>query len=285
MTTQSEAQPDGQILTRLDNGVATLTISRPARRNAYTTAMMQALKAAVEGSLADPACQVLVLRGDGASFSAGGDVHEFAQSLHLDAPARLASFESLVTRWVNPVILALRAAHQPVIAAVRGDCVGYGFSLMLASDLAIAADDAVFSTAGIGLAQPGAGGQSAFLVRTLGERRARELMWSGRRFDAHEAKSLGLIERVVPVADFDAAVEAEISRLASGPRHAYGEIKRLLTASAEAATGRPLVGQLAGQLADQLAAEAAAFGRCAATKDFAEAVESFIARRKPQFGR
>ncbi|MBC7207793.1 MAG: enoyl-CoA hydratase/isomerase family protein, partial [Methyloversatilis sp.] len=163
----------GRILTTLERGVATLTMSRPSRRNAYTTAMMQSLREAVERVLPDPECRVLLLRGEGGSFSAGGDVHEFSQSLPLDAPARLATFRALVENWVNPVILALRHAHQPVVAAVRGDCVGYGLSLMLASDIAIAADDAVFSTAGIGLAQPGAGGQSHFLVRALGERRAR----------------------------------------------------------------------------------------------------------------
>lgn len=276
MTTQADADAGGQIFTRLEGGVATLTMSRPARRNAYTAAMMQALKTAVESVLPDPACKVLVLRGDGASFSAGGDVHEFAQSLSLDTAARQASFEALVANWVNPVILALRAAHQPVLAAVRGDCVGYGFSLMLASDVAIAAEDAVFSTAGIALAQPGAGGQSFFLARAIGERRARELMWSARRFDAHEAKALGLVERVVPVADFDEAIDAETTRLTAGPRHAYAEIKRLLNASVEQMTGRTLP--------DQLVAEAAAFGRCAAGGDFAEAVDAFIARRKPRFG-
>lgn len=276
MTLSSPTHADGEILTRLEGGIATLVMSRPARRNAYTAAMMRALKTAVESVLPDPDCGVLVLRGDGASFSAGGDVHEFAQSLSLDVAARQASFEALVTNWVNPVIVALRAAHQPVLAAVRGDCVGYGFSLMLASDVAIAAEDAVFSTAGIALAQPGAGGQSAFLVRAIGERRARELMWSARRFDAHEAKALGLVEHVVPVVDFDAAVAAEAARLAAGPRHAYAEIKRLLNASVEQMAGRTL--------SHQLGAEAAAFGRCAASGDFAEAVNAFIARRKPLFG-
>lgn len=260
----------GTILSTLEGGVATLTMSRPSRRNAYTTAMMQSLREAVERVLPDPDCRVVVLRGEGSSFSAGGDVHEFSQSLPLDAPARLATFQAMVENWVNPVILALRAAHQPVLAAVRGDCVGYGFSLMLASDIAIAAEDALFSTAGIGLAQPGAGGQSHFLVRALGERRARELMWSARRFDAHEAKALGLIEQVVPVDRFDAVVAAEADRLASGPRHGWAEIKRLLNSS-----GQPL--------AQQLADEAAAFGRCAATGDFAEAVGAFIERRKPAF--
>jgi 2-(1,2-epoxy-1,2-dihydrophenyl)acetyl-CoA isomerase len=266
---------DGCILSRLEDGVATLTMSRPGRRNAYTAAMMQSLRQAVGTALADPACTVLVLRGDGATFSAGGDIHEFAQSLSLDVAARQASFEALVAEQVNPVILALRAAHQPVIAAVRGDCVGYGLSLMLASDVAIAADDAVFSTAGIALAQPGAGGQSAFLSRALGERRARELMWSARRFDAREARALGLIEHMAPVADFEALLDAEVARLRSGPRHAFAEIKRLLNAAGDRMSGPAL--------ADQLAAEAAAFGRCAAGADFAEAVGAFLARRKPRF--
>lgn len=272
MTEQTESDGDGRILTHFDGGVAVVTMSRPARRNAYSTAMMRALRLAVGAVLSDPACELLVLRGDGASFSAGGDVHEFAQGLTLEPAARQASFEALVADQVNPVILALRAAHQPVIAAVRGDCVGYGLSLTLASDFALAADDALFSTAGIALAQPGAGGQSAFLSRALGERRARELMWSARRFDAHEAKALGLVERVVPVADFEAALADEVARLTRGPLHAYAEIKHLLNAA-----GQPL--------ADQLAAEAAAFGRSAASADFAEAVQAFVARRRPQFGR
>jgi len=276
VTAQTDAGGDGRILTRFDGGVATLTMSRPSRRNAYSTAMMRALRLAVGEVLADPACEVLVLRGDGACFSAGGDVHEFSQSLALGPAARQASFEALVAEQVNPVILALRAAHQPVIAAVRGDCVGYGLSLMLASDFAVAAEDALFSTAGIALAQPGAGGQSSFLSRALGARRARELMWSARRFDAHEAKALGLVERVVPVADFEHALDAEVSRIARGPRHAYAEIKRLLNAAGDGAAGQPL--------ADQLAAEAAAFGRSTAGADFAEAVQAFVARRKPQFG-
>ena len=274
---QSGSNGDGCILTRFEDGVATLTMSRPARRNAYSTAMMRALRLAVGAVLSDPACELLVLRGDGASFSAGGDVHEFAQGLALAPAARQASFEALVAEQVNPVILALRAAHQPVIAAVRGDCVGYGLSLTLASDFALAADDALFSTAGIALAQPGAGGQSAFLSRALGDRRARELMWSARRFDAHEAKALGLVERVVPMADFEAALADEVTRLTRGPRHAYAEIKHLLNGAADGAAGQPL--------AAQLAAEAAAFGRSAASADFAEAVQAFVARRRPQFGR
>lgn len=258
---------EGRITSTLSDGIAVIRFDNVARRNAFTIAMLQALRGEVESRLADPACRVLVLRGEGGFFSAGGDINDFRQTLQLDAPARFDTFRALIENWVNPTILALRAAHQPVVSVVQGACAGYGMSLALASDLIVAAEDAVFSTAYTGIALPCDGGQSAFLVRALGERRARELMWSARRVDAAEARSLGLVEQVVPVAGLDAAVQATVARLANGPRHALAEIKRLLDPS----------------LAPQLAAEALAFARCAATMDFVEGINAFAERRVPVF--
>jgi 2-(1,2-epoxy-1,2-dihydrophenyl)acetyl-CoA isomerase len=269
MNDRSAAQA-GQILSRCDEGVATITISSPARRNAFSVAMLQDMRRAVEACLADPGCRVLVLRGADSSFSAGGDLNDFRSMLHLDAPARLATFHALIEHWVNPVILALRTAHQPVLSVVQGACAGYGLSLALASDCVLAAEDAVFSTAYTGIALPCDGGQSMFLARALGERRARELMWSARRIDAPEALALGLVEQVVPVSGLQAAAQARIEQLAQGPRHALAEIKRLLDVAAPA-------------LEAQLAAEALAFARCAATMDFAEGVAAFTERRTPAF--
>lgn len=263
-------QADGHILSACDHGVATITISNPVRRNAFSVAMLQAMRKAVETSLADPDCRVLVLRGAGGSFSAGGDINDFRATLYLEAPARLDAFRALIENWVNPVILALRRAHQPVLSVVQGACAGYGLSLALASDCVIAADDAVFSTAYTGLALPCDGGQSMFLMQALGERRARELMWSARRIAAAEALALGLIEQVVPVAGLEGAAQAHVDRLANGPRHALAEIKRLLGAAGPS-------------LEAQLAAEALAFARCAATMDFVEGVTAFADKRAPAF--
>jgi 2-(1,2-epoxy-1,2-dihydrophenyl)acetyl-CoA isomerase len=269
-SSQHTAGSEGRILARNEGGVATVTISSPSRRNAFTMAMLQDFRRAVEAQLADPACHVLVLRGAGGFFCAGGDINDFRAMLHLDSLARLHTFRVMIENWVNPVILALRAAHQPVVAVVQGACAGYGLSLALASDCVIASDDAVLSTAYAGIALPCDGGQSLLLTRAIGERRARELMWSARRVDAHEAHALGLIEQVVTEEELDAAVAAHVARLAHGPRHALAEIKRLLTGPAEV-------------LATQLAAEAQAFARCAATMDFVEGVTAFAERRPPVF--
>jgi 2-(1,2-epoxy-1,2-dihydrophenyl)acetyl-CoA isomerase len=261
---------EARIVSTLNDGVAVIEIDHPARRNAFTVAMLQALREQVEARLADPACRVLVLRGAGAHFSAGGDINEFHQAMHLDAPARLVTFRALIENWINPVILALRRAHQPVLSVVQGACAGYGLSLALASDFVLAAEDAVFSTAYTGIALPCDGGQSFFLARALGERRARDLMWSARRVDARPALAMGLIDEVVAVAGLDEAARALCARIAGGPRHALAEIKRLLEDED-------------GVLAARLEAEAVAFARCAATEDFVEGVNAFIERRKPAF--
>ena len=115
------------------------------------------------------------------------------------------------------------------------------------------------------------GGVSWFLPRTVGTRRALELLLLGDRFDAQMAQSIGLVSRAVPAAGLDAAVDAIVAQLRAGPRHSYGEIKRLVRASG----GNPLEAQLA--------LEAAAFARCSATNDFAEGVSAFLEKRRPQF--
>ena len=127
------------------------------------------------------------------------------------------------------------------------------------------------TTAYSAIALSGDGGASYFLPRIVGARKAAELLLLAERFDAAEALRLGLLTRVVPDAELEAAVDKLVSRLKSGPRHAYGEIKRLLSASHD------------NQLGEQLQAEAEAFARCAATGDFAEGVSAFLDKRAPVF--
>lgn len=165
----------------------------------------------------------------------------------------------------------LQSLPQPVIASVRGACAGFGLALMAGCDLAIAADDARFTTAYAGIALSGDGGASYFLPRIVGRRKAAELLLLAERFDAAEAARLGLVNRVVPTAELDAEVARMAARLRAGPRHAYAEIKRLLIESHDAA------------LEAQLQSEAEAFARCTATVDFGEGINAFFAKRKPAF--
>lgn len=262
---------DTLVLHDLREGVATLTLNRPQQLNALNVPMMQALRLAVERAVGDPAAHVIVIRGAGDHFMAGGDLREFDAHLGLVPQARQQAFQAMIEQWINPAVLALRATHRPVLCAVQGACAGFGLSLMLACDLAFAAHDAYFATAYVSIGQSPDGGGSALLQRIVGARKAAELYLLGERIDARQALDLGIVNRVVPASELGTAVAELAARLARGPRHAYGEIKRLLAAAPER------------ELAAQLQAEAEAFARCGATADFAEGVRAFLAKRKPGF--
>jgi len=158
-----------------------------------------------------------------------------------------------------------------VIASVEGAAAGFGMSLMLACDLAIAAETSYFSLAYISIATSPDGSGTFFLPRIVGLRRAMEISLLGERFDAKRAFELGLINRVVTAERLGAETEALAARLAKGPTHAYGATKRLLNASLD----RPLEAQLE--------AEAMSFANCSTTADFVEGITAFTEKRKPAF--
>lgn len=253
------------------DGVATLTLNRPDQLNALSLEMMEDLAAATRALKAREDVQVVVVTGAGAHFMAGGDINDFARQLGQSPQARLATFKAMIAQHINPTVETLQSLHQPVIAKVRGACAGFGLSLMLGCDLAIAADDAVFTTAYAAIGLSADGGMSYFLPRLVGRRKALEMLLLADRFKADEALRLGLLSRVVPAGELDAAVDALAARLKAGPRHAYSEFKRLIADSYD------------HQIEAQLQSEAEAFARCSATADFAEGVTAFLGKRKPGF--
>ncbi len=261
----------GTVLLDVADGIATLTLNRPEALNALSVEMMQDLAAATHELAARADVAVVVITGAGAHFMAGGDLKDFARNLHLAPEARLAAFRAMIAQYINPTVEALQGLRQPVIARVRGACAGFGLSLMLGCDFTVCADDAVFTTAYSAIGLSGDGGASWFLPRIVGRRKAAELLLLGERFDTAEAMRLGLITRSVPASELDAATAALAARLKNGPRHAYGEIKRLLADT------------YGNQLESQLQSEAEAFGRCGASADFAEGVTAFLEKRKPGF--
>lgn len=259
------------VLLRVDEGIATVTLNRPEVLNALSVEMMQDLAKVVVELKAHTATEVVVIEGAGEHFMAGGDLNDFARHLDLSAPARLASFRAMIEHSVNPTVTMLQSLHQPVIAKLRGACAGFGLSLMLGCDLAVAADTSTFTTAYAAIGLPADGGMSHFLPRMLGRRKAMELLLLAERFDAAEALRLGLVTRVVPAHALDVEVAALAQRLRHGARHAFGEIKRLLNDSFDA------------PLESQLQSEAEAFARCGATNDFTEGVRAFLGKRPPHF--
>jgi 2-(1,2-epoxy-1,2-dihydrophenyl)acetyl-CoA isomerase len=232
--------------------------------------MVDALVPAAQEVARDDAIRAVVVQGAGPHFMAGGDIRTFARSAGDPADRRERDFARLVDR-VHVAIEAIARMDKPVVARVQGAVAGFGLSLMNACDLAIAADDAYFAAGyrQIGISPDGGGTYS--LPRIVGQRRALEILLLGGRFDAAHALSIGLVNRVVPLAELDATVARVVTSLVDGPRHALAATKRLVRGAFDAT------------LSAQLAAEAASFGRLAATDDFLEGVAAFLDKRPPSF--
>lgn len=256
----------GVMLYAVSEGVATITFNRPAVMNALDADMIRGFREISERAAADPAVRVIVLRGAGPAFVAGGDVAMFRD--------RVAEMDALVPELAAELhrgILALRSAPQPVIAAVHGAVAGAGVSIMLACDLVLAAAGTQFSLAYSRIGTSPDGGATWFLPRLTGYQKAMELMLLADAVDAEAMQRLGVINRVVTADQLAAETEKLVHRLAAGPALAYAETKALANRAMHAG------------LAAQLDAEALAFARCSKTGDFVEGITAFTDKRKPQF--
>ena len=266
---QEPTTPEPVLLAR-DGAVATLTLNRPAALNALDMAMMDALVAHTTALAADTTLRVVVLRGAGPHFMAGGDLRTFAERIAAAPAEREDEFRRIVDR-VHVAIEQIHRMPHAVIGALHGAVAGFGLSLAAACDLAVAAEDAYFASAyrQIGLTPDGGGSWS--LPRIVGMRKALEIHLLSERFDAHEAWRIGLVNRVVARDALDATVRELAQSIAEGPALALRNVKRLVRDSLERT------------LSEQLRAEAQSFAQCAATKDFVEGIGAFLEKRRPRF--
>ena len=251
-------------------GVLDITLNRPEILNAVNRETIAALSAAVGEAAEDRAVRVVLLRGAGTEMRAGGDITMFAELIRLTPAERLKALYQIVDT-LHPLLIRMRHMPKPVVAAVQGAAAGFGLSLVLAADLALAAEDTVFTSGYILLGTSPDGGMTATLPHIVGLKHAAELMLLGDRFDAQRALALGLINRIVPADALAAEAAALTARLAAGPTHAYGRTKGLLRAT------------LGDGFDAQLRRETESFAACAATEDFAEGVRAFLEKRRPVF--
>ena len=178
------------VLYQKDAAVAVVSLNRPRQLNAYNVAMRDELHAVLHAIEDDPEVRVMILRGEGPSFSTGGDVSEFGS-----APSPVRARE---VRWLRDNWGLLSQLPQPTIAAVHGYTAGGGLETALLCDMCLAADDAVFFLPETGLGMiPGVGGTQT-APRAIGLGRALDLVLTGKRLDAGEALKIGLVNRVVP---------------------------------------------------------------------------------------
>ena len=262
----SDISMSGLILYDVADGIATITFNRPKVMNALDADTIVRFRALCERAAQDDAARVVVLRGAGPAFLAGGDVASFK--------ANLADFSEKVVDLAGDMhagILALRRAPKPVIACVHGAVAGAGMSIMMACDLIIAAEGTQFSMAYSRIGTSPDGGASWFLPRLVGYHKAMEMLLLADAVDVTAMHAMGVVNRVVAAADLDAVVRTLAQRLAAGPARAYAETKALVN------------NELNQTLKYHLAAEAQAFSRCSAHADFAEGVTAFVEKRKALF--
>jgi enoyl-CoA hydratase/carnithine racemase len=247
--------------TRQEARVALLTLQREEKLNALSTAVEEELMAALSSDLVREAGCVVVL-GAGKAFCAGADINEFKDA----DPASIAAYYASS----GDVYERIAALPMPTIAAIHGWCLGGGLELALAVDFRIADESATFGLPEVGLGIIPSSGGTHRLVRILGPARAKELMLLGRRYDAEEARSLGLVTEVVPVGHALERALVLARELAALPPLAVQTAKR-------AADVMPEASREAGMLIERLA-----YAALAQTAEAKDAVEDFTRRdRRP----
>ena len=250
------------------DGVATVTLNRPERKNPLTFDSYAELRDTFRALVYARDVKVVVVAGAGGNFSSGGDVHEIIGPLtERDMPGLLD-----FTRMTGDLVKAMRACPQPIVAAVDGVCAGAGAIVAMASDLRLATPEArtafLFSRVGLAGCDMGA---CAILPRIIGQGRASELLFTGRFMSAEEGERWGFYNRLVPGERLlDDALELARS-LAGGPTFAHGITKTQLNT------------EWAVSLETAIEMEAQAQAICMATRDFRRAFEAFAAKRTPEF--
>ena len=259
---------DDRLLFEVSDGVAILTLNRPAVMNAFQDGMREALFERLEECANDQAVRCIVITGAGPAFSAGGDIASMAR---LQKENDLSIVEARMN-IAGQVIQQIRRMPQPVLAAINGAAAGAGMNLALACDMRIASDKAVFveSFVKIGLI-PDWGGFD-FLTKLVGTSKAMELMMLGDRIDASEAHQLGLVNRVVPDETFRDEAAKLARRLADGPAETLSAIKEGVYRGAEST------------LPETLSYEYKTQRRLFLREDAREGMKAFLEKRSAVYG-
>jgi len=252
----------------VDGKVATLTLNRPDKKNPLTFDSYAEIVELFRAAAKDQGVKAIVVTGAGGNFCSGGDVFEIIEPLTKMTTAELLDF----TKMTGDVVKAMRAAPQPVVAAIDGVCAGAGAIIAMASDLRIGTPAArvsfLFNRVGLAGCDMGA---CAILPRIVGQGRAAELLFSGRTMGGEEAERMGFFNRLA-ASDAVLADASKMARsLADGPTFANAMTKRMLEM------------EWAMSVEQAIEAEAVAQALCMTTEDFARAFRAFAAKQKPVF--
>ena len=267
------------LLVEVSEGVATLTMNRPERRNALNGEMLMGIERALDAAERDPEVRAIVLTGAGGAFCAGGDVKG------MDAQNRGEEHRSDERPASNGIDAAIHAQRinqrntagrlytmpKPVVASLPGPAAGAGLSLALACDLRIASEKALLTTAFAKVGFSGDYGGTFFMTQLIGSAKARELYFLSDRLDAKEAERIGLVHRVVADAALADQTRALAQRLAQGPTVAFRYMKENLNRA------------VGGDVMQCLDLEATHHVHTGMTEDHRNAARAFVEKRAPEF--
>lgn len=255
-------------LLNIDDGIATVSLDRPDRKNPLTFDSYAELRDWFRDLHYDDSVKAVVFASNGGNFSSGGDVHDIIGPLTKMNMKELLRF----TRMTGDLVKAIVNCGKPVIAAIDGVCVGAGAIIAMCSDLRIATPEAkvafLFTRVGLAGCDMGA---CAILPRIIGQGRAAELLYTGRSMSAQEGADWGFHNRVVPAEELSAAAQKLADQIAAGPNFAHMITKTMLAQ------------EWSMSIEQAIEAEAQAQAICMQTGDFERAYNAFVAKQRPVF--
>jgi enoyl-CoA hydratase/carnithine racemase len=238
--------------------VLSITLDRPERRNAITIAMYEALGSAVEQAAGDRSIRLITIRGEGQDFAAGNDLADFLQV----APGNRE--EIAVWRFLR----ALAACETPLVAAVHGNCVGIGTTLLLHCDLVVAEDGARFSLPFVDLGLVPEAASSLLLPRLVGRRRAARYLLLAEPFGVEEALAVGVVSHRAATGTLEETLQAIVHQLLAKPPEALRQTQRLVRHGSRE------------EILDRMRLEAGVFADQLASAEAKDAITAFFERRK-----
>jgi enoyl-CoA hydratase/carnithine racemase len=247
-----------QVQVERSGGVLAITLARPERRNAITVAMYAALADAIESAAGDPDIRAITLRGEGQDFAAGNDLADF-----MDVPP---GDRSDIPVW--RLLRALATCETPLVAAVHGNCVGIGTTILLHCDLVTADDSAVFSLPFVDLGLVPEAASSLLLPRLAGRRRAARYLLLGEPFGVEEAYAIGLISHRAETGQLQPALDRIVAALLAKPSEALRATQRLLRHGAS------------GEILERMQLESGIFAERLASAEVRQAISAFFDKRK-----
>ncbi len=254
------------LLYEVKDRIATITLNRPDKLNAFTGPMIDAWAQSLAEAQRDDEVNVVIVTGSGRAFCAGGDVARMKDG----APTPL-EHKNQLWEHIHRIPKTLEAMDKPVIAMVNGLAVGAGMGMCLMCDVRIASDQARFSTGYVRVGLVPGDGDTYFLPRLVGSAKALELLWTADFVEAPEALRLGIVNRVVPAAELPEATYAFARQIADGPQVPIRMIKRLVYQS------------LRLDLRTHLDLVSSHMSVVRQTADHAEGVAAFKEKRPPKF--